>query len=728
MNAPNPNRLGAVPPRGNLRPRLALQSLILVFAITTIATLAGILAAKLQWRTDVTTTREHELSPQTKAILAKLNEPLDLVVAAELSALDTLSRRRTLDVVDKFAKGSPNLRTVLIDTASPDGLKQYDDFLRNLAVKSQAAVDTQKATVTAAAQTIEGVAAALPDVGKAIEEIRDMIADTEKAPTLTPKDREVVKQFWNTQAAASRTLTEDVRAAAAKCRQLLEQVIPPMPIPAIDEAARTLAGPTTTTASGLTVLAQAVDQFIANPWSDGPVREKARALGAMLPPLRDAAARAASQLETLPTLPLLTAAKAIQRNRAVLLISGRATSEKAALTKDPRSITALAPDAILPPRVNPQGADPAAPNADDRFRAEQLIASGIAAMISPARPLVVITHAAPAKVGPAYRGVRAIVDTLSLRGIDVTEWATSLDAEPPKVIEPDPANPRPVVYLVMPIEIRTTDDAGRMSKLSQACERLVNIGKPIFLSVNLSTLPGAGAPDPMVEFLKPLGLSVDSGRPLLEETRPLGTPGRDVLRDQLMTDLGSTHPIALAVKGLRVRLPWAISIRRTDPLPAGVSVADVVTVPPKASVWAESEWNARQGIPANDSPRDQASGKDPWSVGVTLERTLKGNARNQRVLVIGSALWIVDSTMQATAGEVDGRKLLDSPGNAELLAAGVAWLAGQDDTIAASPAARAVPLIPNLTDGQRAVLRMVFVIAVPVAILLLGALWRWWRG
>ena len=75
--------LSVAPPRANLRPRLALQAFVLAFALTAVAALAILLGSQVSLRADVTATREHQLSPQTRSILAQLNEPLVLVVGAE---------------------------------------------------------------------------------------------------------------------------------------------------------------------------------------------------------------------------------------------------------------------------------------------------------------------------------------------------------------------------------------------------------------------------------------------------------------------------------------------------------------------------------------------------------------------------------------------------------------------------------------------------------------------
>ncbi|MGQ0628331.1 MAG: hypothetical protein ACT4PL_09570, partial [Phycisphaerales bacterium] len=353
--------------------------------------------------------------------------------------------------------------------------------------------------------------------------------------------------------------------------------------------------------------------------------------------------------------------------------------------------------------------------------------TGVAALVDPARPVLVLVHGAPLRAGPGFRGVRSLVEHLALKGVDVAEWATAVDAEPPPPTRTTDGTLRPTVYMNLCMDVRTPEDAQRMGKLSAALTRLVREGRNVLVSVNTSTLPGAGAPDPMVEFLPALGVTAESGRPLLEESKPRDTPGREVGRDMVMTTAAATHAISGAVDGLRIRLPWAVPLR-LKPGEPGLTIEPVLRIPTSSRIWAEAEWNVRSGNPALDSPRDDAGTAGPWVVAAAVERAALTGDQSQRVLVIGSAAWAVDSTLNLDAGVVDGRRVADAPGNYELLSAGVAYLAHRDSAIARSSMARAVPTIPNLTAAQRTTLRAVFVGVVPVAILLLGLAWRGWRG
>ena len=68
--------------------------------------------------------------------------------------------------------------------------------------------------------------------------------------------------------------------------------------------------------------------------------------------------------------------------------------------------------------------------------------------------------------------------------------------------------------------------------------------------------------------------------------------------------------------------------------------------------------------------------------------------------------------------------MLLNPGNYELLLASVAWLAGEDDLIAASPVSRQVARLEGLTPAVRTFWRWVAIAFLPAACLLAGvAVW-----
>jgi len=75
--------------------------------------------------------------------------------------------------------------------------------------------------------------------------------------------------------------------------------------------------------------------------------------------------------------------------------------------------------------------------------------------------------------------------------------------------------------------------------------------------------------------------------------------------------------------------------------------------------------------------------------------------------------WAADRASQSS----DGQVTMANPGNSEFLLASVAWLAGLDDWIAASPIGQQSSRIEGLTASMYTVWLFVLVLGVPVLIL-----------
>jgi hypothetical protein len=211
------------------------------------------------------------------------------------------------------------------------------------------------------------------------------------------------------------------------------------------------------------------------------------------------------------------------------------------------------------------------------------------------------------------------------------------------------------------------------------------------------------------------------------------------------------HPIGRAVRGLPLRLEWPIAIQTPDTAertagaptsaePGAGSTDSNTTATPiytvdDPNVWAESQWLSYWQVrmaehdlvpnkPARDSQRDLAAAAQTPVVVAAERRAPSGP---QRLVVVGSNTWFMDRIAQERA-MVDGRPVLTNPGNSELFEAAVYWLAGQDQMIAQSPTARAVPLIRPLGGGTLLLLRWGAIAGLPGLVLLAGLAWRLARG
>jgi hypothetical protein len=274
-----------------------------------------------------------------------------------------------------------------------------------------------------------------------------------------------------------------------------------------------------------------------------------------------------------------------------------------------------------------------------------------------------------------------------------------------------------------------------MMKLAAALKLVTERGERVLLSINPSPWPASGQVDPMTEFLSPLGVSADSGRPLLQQFSQAN--GRLVSADLFTTDPKTTHAIASAMRGVVTRLPWGVPITQAPGGGAGFSPVLIVD-DPSGNTWGESEWlefrrvpPAERGRVANPPKKDQQGEglSGPWVIVASVERVAKlagGGEREQRLVLVGSNGWFLDDVAQGT-GVVDGREVAFNPGNVELFDACVSWLAGDESAIGASALAQVESTIPNLTPAGMSVVRWGLIAGLPLLVLVFGGAWRLMR-
>ncbi|MGD9688518.1 MAG: hypothetical protein AB7K52_03865 [Phycisphaerales bacterium] len=747
---------GSTPPPANrrLRLRLALSASVLVLAATISALLLVVIASRASLRLDLTSTREHQLSARSRAVLARLDRPVTFVLAADFSQVDRAVARRTLDVIDTFRAADKKFSATIIDTSSPSGLAEYDALLRRLAEESAPAIAAQRAEVDAALQLAGDASKEMNAAGESLHAIRDLVAGATGAPSSTPGGAlDAIRRFLDDQAAVCRAFAGSLDAASTRAREALAAPPEGMPVPPLDGIARGLRVEIGRLAADLPGLNSSLDRFALAEDAPAEARARARLLSTSVAALRDRLARAISRIDAMTPLPVVTVARAVQRTRAAMLVAEPAsTGAQGAASR--RDLAAIDPDVLLPAMVSAgSGSGGGGANVtpiDTRARTEELLAAGLATFAGDVRPRAVFVHAGEKRLAPSFAPWWGnVAARLSLKGFDLDEWPVMLDEQPPiaprsgsseaagsgAVAEP------PVVYVLVGLEVRRAEDAKRMSKLAGAGERLIREGRSVLVSCAPSTLPAGGAPDPMVEYLEPLGLRARTGLLLMEEARSVSPGGavRFVAPDFSIVNAGSDQAIASAVTGLNTYLPWVVPLEPSAEPPKGVSLEPVLTVGTRPSIWAESEWltfwqtpidqRARAPQPMNDSPRDVGSPwrGDRWLVAAAIERRSEAFARTQRVVVIGCPAWFFDIIADAQA-VIDGRSSYAAPGNFELLASSIAWLAEREDLIARSAEASSLPTIPSIEPGRLTGVRWALIAGLPLLTLVLGVVWRLLRG
>lgn len=712
-------------------------SVVTLTCSASVAVMLNVLGARFHARVDATATGEQQLAPRTRALLesaGRVGSGYRVIIATDLRSTDPRARTNLADVLDAMHAYRSDFSGTLIDTGSPRGVGQFQELAHDLYARDKAQIDTHLAILAKATLAARAVRADLADtLSPQLLRVKDAVpAGDQRAGAL--------RSYYENAAAALRVRAGDIDRAIAEASRLAPQDPPAGSIPSTDKAAAALRAPVEGAARDMSALMRELDRFLQaagqqNSGIEPAAAEAARIGAAQASQSKD---RASLLLESLRPVGRLDATRVAD----VL----RAGSAALVLAPEGGGVVAVDVPSVLPSAAWLDAAQ--ASNNDLRRRVEDILATSIASLASPVRPVLVIMHAEQRPMLFDAGWTDALRERLALRGVDCVEWCVNTAAAPDFSTLPD-APGRPKVYLTL-----ATNDAAaaptqgaptgaqRAARLAEEAGRLLDAGEPVIVSLSPSMLPTYGEQDPMAKVLEKYGLRAQTGKPLLMDVP--GQRGRTAETDRIVQGTlagDSGHALAGAVRGVPTYLTWPIPI---DLAPgADAKVWPVLTVPVSTSsppgTWAETEWQRFRSVrreeralmpdaPSYTAGRDAGApaaplaAADGWTVVAAAER---GNPsdRSSRVVVVGSNDWFIDQvTQQGTV--VDGRTTFQNPGNMELLENSLLWLTHQDSLIAQSATARATPIVRAVPDGALRMLRLAVVAGLPALVLITGALAR----
>lgn len=719
------------PPRACPPPRKRLgkvgSTVIFLAAITVSLVLAQVLGDRLGRRIDVTALGDQQLSDATSEVLDRLSGEYRIVLAGPWSdaqralGLDPRVVTQVLDVLSEIDRASDDVTLITIDTQTARGGGAYRELIAELVGRDKPALDeladAQRAVgerIGRAADGLEALSTQLAALsarsggGEAGEALRDQLGS------------------W---ASLARLLAGEVRAQRGQARTLAGTPIGDTGVMAVDEARRVLDAAVDRLDAELTGFASVLGAQREQPATPSDLSLRLASIADALGATRDELASARAAMDRVPTPDAVRIARVLGATNAALIIG------------PPSAGTTAIDFETLFPTINPLRENLGV-QADLRAHTEQIATIALASLTAPAPPIVVFVHGE----GQRFMLNKGVVDwvrsELALRGVSMLEWAPVLEPDPPSLTSLDPTGLRPVVYVAVGTDDSSSTDShdparagpARAQALGRALERIVSAGDPLLLCVAPSTAPSWGGADPTTGVLGRFGLQADSGRPLLHDQR--SAQGRTVSADFRIASAGDgSNPIARAIAGLPCALTWPVPISQVEPTGRTTHTTRDTLLTIDDGAWGESQWLAFRKTPRGEraggvmpEPTPEQDDLDgPWVVAVAAQREAPGLDSPQRLVVVGSNLWFVDSQTRQPA-LVDGRTVVKNPGNAALFEASVWWLAGQEDQIARGPETRAVALIGPLSRGQQAAILWGLFAGVPLVILLLGLVWRLVRG
>jgi hypothetical protein len=681
------------------RAALGLKVAVFLLSIATIAAVANYFGqrAALRARFDATKTRAYSLSEPTMRLLESLRGRWTVALLLVEANTDRAMRKQIDEVLRQFAAASDSLDVVRIDPTDPRTLREYERLLADLRLiysdltlkyedALSAGLEAFEATLVFAQQQSGQLPEVLGELGP------DDSARSELAQRLTPLEL-FASQGWQ--------IRSQVEAAVRTDES--------RPLPDYETARSILSAALTEAANAVNDLGWLMAQWQERPPAGPRVQRAAETTRAECDAAARRAALAADPLRHLAPLELASIGRQLQQGEVALILG----PDRAAVV----------PSAQLIPKGNLQQGDDGAVRFDQRFRGEQVIAAAIRSLVVPRMPLVVFVHAQPGSILRSQEGqsdLTGVASMLDSSRYGVAEW-NAATAERPEV-ERD----RPRAWVVIPpplAERRSVAPSTEEQKLIRAAKELIDDGEPVLLSLYPSALHKFRQPDAWQGLARSLGIEADTSRVVFQSV-PVAEDRVEHQRWQEIESFPPEHAITAAMAGQRTRFSLPVPVRPAEPAVAGVRHAVIAAVRPDPlrRIWLETDWlTDPQSL---DEPKDEERLRDAVPLAVSVQRPHPLEEGVQRCLVVGSGDWMLTRIADVVMRIGGNRAALVYPGNHELMLASIAWLAGMDELIAASPASRSVARLEDVTDADRRRWFWVIVAGLPAACLLLGtAVW-----
>lgn len=227
------------------------------------------------------------------------------------------------------------------------------------------------------------------------------------------------------------------------------------------------------------------------------------------------------------------------------------------------------------------------------------------------------------------------------------------------------------------------------------------------------------------------GLEVRYNFPVLQASAG-SEPGKLVFRAnpfQVTRYTLSEHPIVEPLKGLKGVFPEAAPLKRTDTIPDGVTLNDLIIVPNREDMWAEADLQAlgkeyQQKLYVVKGEMDISG---PFAIGVAAERTREEEPAG-KIVVVSSRSFATDQValQRGLVQTAQGFALiLQNPANMDLMVNAIHWLNDNEGLIGKGIESRDIPRLDQLEPGTGLTVARTLAVGVWPALALVAGLVVW---
>ena len=684
-----------------------LNLLIFLGAVAAIIVALNFFAMRPAYRAqiDATKTRAYTLSEQSRQLLEGLQGQWTIAMVVSEAGVNRSMRKQIDEVLRRYTDASPSVRVLKIDPDNPRTLREYESLLQSLNALYKDDIAKYDAALDAGA-------AAFKDFQVFAQQHAVEVATGAQA---TPEQDPSRKRLE--QSAGLLGLVAEQGQKVLDSVMEMRRVHETRPIADYDGARSTLVTSLTQWSNECDAVAQIFRAWLQRPSIDAGAKAFAQAAVENFNGMASRLAAGADPLRQLPPLDIGEIGRQLgQGEAAVILSPNRAT---------------VIPSRQLFPKSNLQQADDGGVSFDQRFRGEQLISAAIRSLTIDQMPRVVFVHAEGDP--PMLRQRTNNADLIGAAGVlkasryDVAEWNV---VKSPTRPEPARRGQKTVWVIVPPAPADSMKASPAVGALYEASRQLLADGENVLLSVYPSLLAKYGQPDPFALLAAPFGIRPETGTIILEQV-PAAMGANAVETRQVLQVFADETAIGRAIDGQQTLFNMPVPLQRIEgdlggPL-AGVNatIHTIAAIEPRPALWLETDWSTNFN---ERDPRPDQRVNEPIPVALSAERDSPLGGSRQRLIVVGCGGWMITNVANQVISIGGDREALLYPGNHELMLASVAWLAGMDDLIAASPLSQEISRLRGITPEVRAAWWWIIVAGVPVACVLLGAgVWMWRR-
>jgi hypothetical protein len=691
------NAKDAGAPRTRRAPRRWLAAInvgVFLASITAIAAAVNVFAQRDDWRAqiDATKTRAYSLSDQTKKLLATLEGQWKVALVLSERSVDRGMRKQIDEVLKRYTDVSPRISVVRVDPVDPRTFAAYDALLSEL-------LDVYKSAIADYDRALDEGMRAFASLQLLTQQ---HAVGLDELVARTPQSDPMRSQLQ--QRAGLLALLADqgelVVAEVAQARKADQA----RPI-ADYETARSILAQTLSQWSGeLDDMAAILSRVAERIDVDSSVKQFAAQARQDYTQMAQTLADAADPLKRLPPMELSAIGAQLAQGEAALIIG-------------PKRATII-PSMQLFPKSNLQQNDDGGVSFDQRFRGEQLISAAIRSLTVPVMPLVVLVHAEDESLllrRDQQADLVGVASVLKAARYEVDEWMVAKSTA-----RPIPKKGQPVAWVVVPPPpARSIEPTSAVQMLVESVHKLIEDGQAVLLSVSPSLLAKYGQADPIESLAAPFGLRADTSKIVMESARA-ADGSTQVVFGQAVSRFSDPHAIARAIDGQQAYFGMPVPLGASQALPDGVRQHVVASIEPAPNRWIESDWTS--DLRERGAPSPSQNLNHPVPLAVVAERPSPTGRGVQRFMLVASGGWMVSSVADVVLSIGGGRVALVNPGNYELMLASVAWLAGMDDLIAATPMSQEIQRLDGITPQMRTLWSWIMGAGVPLGCVMLGAI------